>query len=68
MLLHDPTKECANLTAKLITAAYKSKAITFRLDENPLQRRVYFLSFLKSIKFFYHNLHKHTCFFWTIHP
>ena len=37
-----------NLTAKLLTTAYKSKIIRFKLDENPLQRRIYFLTFIDS--------------------
>ena len=37
----DPIKKCAKLTAKLITAAYKSKVIKFKLDEDPLHRRVF---------------------------
>ena len=33
---NDPIKKCASLTAKLITAAYKSNVIKFELDEYPL--------------------------------
>ena len=39
----DPIKLCAHLTAKLLTTAYKSKIVKFKLDEDPLQRRIYFL-------------------------
>ena len=34
--LYDPIKECVNLTAKLLTATYKSKVIRLKLDEDPL--------------------------------
>ena len=39
MCFDDPIKKCTKLTAKLLTAAYKSKVITFKLDEDPLQCR-----------------------------
>ena len=32
----DPIRLCATLTAKLLTTAYKSKIIKFKLDEDPL--------------------------------
>ena len=31
------------------TTAYKSKIIRFKLDEDPLQRRIYFLTFIDSL-------------------
>ena len=40
---------CATLTSKLLTAAYKSKIIRFKMDEDPLQRRIYFLKFIDSL-------------------
>ena len=40
----DAIKLCATLTEKLLTTAYKSKIIRFRLDEDPLQCRIYMLS------------------------
>ena len=45
----DPIKLCATLTAKFLTTAYKSKITRFKLDEDPLQRRIYFLTFLESL-------------------
>ena len=42
----DPIKLCARLTAELLTTAYKSKITKFKLDEDPLQRRIYFLTFV----------------------
>ena len=43
-------KLCATLTAKLLTTVYKSKIIKFELDEDPLQRRIYFLIFIASLE------------------
>ena len=43
---YDPIKLCAHLTAKLPTTVHKSKIIKFKLDEDPLQRRIYFLTFV----------------------
>ena len=45
----DPIQLCVNLTAKLLTTAFKSKIIRFKLDEDPLQRRIYFLTFIDSL-------------------
>ena len=36
----DPIKQCATLTPKLPTTVYKSKIIRFKMDEDPLQRRI----------------------------
>ena len=41
-----PIKLCARLTEKLLTTAYKSEIIRFKMDEDPLQRRIYFLIFV----------------------
>ena len=45
----DPIRLCANLTAKLLTTAYKSKIIRFKMDEDPLQRQIYFFTFIDSL-------------------
>ena len=45
----DPIRLCATLTAKLLTTAYKSKIIRFKMDEDPLQRRIYFHTFIDSL-------------------
>ena len=45
----DPIRLCETLTAKLLTTAYKSKIIRFKMDEDPLQRRIYFLTFIDSL-------------------
>ena len=42
----DPIRLCTTLTEKLLTTAYKSKIIRFKMDEDPLQRRIYFLTFI----------------------
>ena len=44
-----PIRSCATLTAKLLTTAFKPKMIRFILDEDPLQRRIYFLTFIDSL-------------------
>ena len=56
----DPIKLCARLTAKLITTAYKSNIIRFKLDEDPLQRRIYFLVFVESLNMIF-SQYKETC-------
>ena len=45
----DPIKICATLTAKFLTTAYKSKIIRFKMDEDLLQRPIYFLTFIDSL-------------------
>ena len=45
----DTIRLCATLTAKLLTTAYKSKIVRFKMDEGPLQRRIYFLTFIDSL-------------------
>ena len=45
----DPIRLCATLTEKLLTTAYKSKNIRFKMDEDPLQRRICFLTFIDSL-------------------
>ena len=54
----DPIRLCATLTAKLPTTAFKSKMISFKLDEDPLQRRIYFLTFIDSLNMVFHNIEK----------
>ena len=47
---YDPIKYCANLTAKLITAACKPEVVKFKLDEDTLHCQAYLLSFVNLIK------------------
>ena len=46
----DTIRLCASLTVKLLTTAYKSKIIRFKIDEDPLQRRIYFLTFVDMLE------------------
>ena len=36
--------------AKILTTAYKSNIIRFKMYEDPLQRRIYFLTFVESLE------------------
>ena len=54
----DPIRLCATLTAKLLMTAFKSKMIRFKLDEDPLQRRIYFLTFIDSLNMVFTNIEK----------
>ena len=56
----DLIKLCAHLTAKLPTTAYKSKIIRFKMDENPLQRRIYFFTFVESLEMIF-SQYTETC-------
>ena len=56
----DPIKLCTNLTAKLLTTAYKLNIITFKLDEDPLHRRIYFLTSVESLEMKFYQ-YKETC-------
>ena len=56
----DPIRLCATLTAKLLTTTYKSKIIRFKIDEDPLQRRIYFLTFIDSLDMIF-SQYRETC-------
>ena len=56
----DPIKLCARLTEKLPTTAFKSKIIRFKMDEDPLQRRIYFLTFVESLEMIF-SQYTETC-------
>ena len=56
----DPIKLCATLTVKLLTTAYKSKTIRFKMDEDPLERRIYFLTFIDSFDMIFSH-YRETC-------
>ena len=45
-----PIKLCAYLTVNLMTTEYKLNIIRFKLDEDPLQCRIYFLTFVDSLE------------------
>ena len=56
----DTIRLCATLTAKLLTKAYKSKIIRFKMDEYPLQRQIYFLTFIDSLDIIF-SQYRETC-------
>ena len=43
-----------------MTTVYKSKIIKFKLNEDPLQRRIYFLTFVESVEIIF-SQYKETC-------
>ena len=56
----DPIRLYATLTAKLMTTGYKLKIIRFKMDEDPLQRRIYFLTFIDSLDVIF-SQYRETC-------
>ena len=56
----DPIRLCATLMAKLLTTTYKSKIIRFKMDEDPLQRRIYSLTFIDSLDMIF-SQYRETC-------
>ena len=56
----DPIRLCATLTEKLLTTVYKSKTIRFKLDEDSLQHRIYFLTFIDSLDMIF-SQYRETC-------
>ena len=56
----DPIKLCARLTAKLLMTAYTSKIIKFKLDEDPLQSRILFITFVESLEMIF-SKYEETC-------
>ena len=52
----DPIRLCATLTEKLLTTAYESNIIRFKLDEDPLQRQIYLLTFIDSLDMIFLNI------------
>ena len=51
---------CTTLTAKLLRTVYNSKIIRFKMDEDPLQRRIYFLTFIDSLDMMF-SQYRETC-------
>ena len=47
-----------NFNKKIAETAYKSKIIRFKLDEDPLQRQIYFLTFIDSLNMIFPNIEK----------
>ena len=56
----DPIGICATLTGKLMMTAYKMKIIRFKMDEDPIQRRIYFLTFIDSLDMIF-SQYRETC-------
>ena len=50
MCFDDRIKKCAKLTSNIPKAAYKSKVVKLKLEEDLLQLRVYLISFMNSLK------------------
>ena len=56
----DPIRLYATLTEKFLTTAYKSKIIRFKINEYPLQRPIYFLTFIESLDMIF-SQYRETC-------
>ena len=56
----DSIKLYVRLKAKLLTKSYKSKIIKFKLNEDPLQRLIYFLTFVDSLEMIFYQ-YEETC-------
>ena len=56
----DPIKLCAGLTEIFLTTAYISKTIKFKMDDDTLQQRIYFLTFVESMEMIF-SQYKETC-------
>ena len=52
---------------KLLTTSYMSKIIRFKMDEYPLQRRIYFLTFIDSLDMIF-SQYRETCEFLLDYP
>ena len=56
----DSIKLCAWLTKTFLTTGYKSNIIRFKLDEDPLKRRIYFLTYVELLLMIF-SQYKETC-------
>ena len=63
----DPIRVCATLTAKLLTKVYKSNIIRFKMGEDPLKRRIYFLTIIDSLDMIF-SQYIETCEFLLDYP
>ena len=50
----------SRLMAKLLTTSYKLKTVRFKIDEDPLHRRIYFLTFVESLEMIF-SQYTETC-------
>ena len=55
-----PITQCETLTAKLLTAAYKSNITRFKMDEDLLHRWIYFITFIDLLDMIF-SLYRETC-------
>ena len=51
-----PIRLCPTLTTKLQTTEFKSKIIRFKMDEDPLQHQIYFLTFIDSLDIIFFSI------------
>ena len=56
----NPIKQCATLKEKLLTTAYKSNIIRFKMDGDPLQSRIFFFTFVELLEMIFSQYTK-TC-------
>ena len=56
----DLIKLCARLTEKFLKTAYKSNIIRFKINEDPFQRQIYFLTFVEQLGMMF-SQYKETC-------
>ena len=56
----DPIGLCATFTEKLLTTAYRLKIIRFKMDEDPLQHQINFLTFIDSLDMIFSH-YRETC-------
>ena len=49
-----------NFNGKLLTTSYKPNIIRFKMDEDPLQRRIHFLTFIDSLDMIF-SKYRETC-------
>ena len=51
-------KLCAKLTKTFLTITHKSKTLKFKLNEDPLQRQIYFLPLYNYWRLYFHSKRK----------
>ena len=61
-----PIRLCSNLTANLMTTSNNSNIFRFKMNEDTLQRRIYFLTFIDSLDMIFHSTEKLVKFFQII--
>ena len=56
----DPIELCAEFAENFLTKAYKLKVLKLKLGEDPLQRRIHFITFMESMEIMF-SQYKETC-------